>query len=126
MLWILQIAYAWFAVGLGLLAFALWGWVPLSAGIHGVAVGATGCLIMGMITRTARGHTGRMIQASKQEVTAFGLLVCASFARVVWPLVAPQQMTVVSAPARPQGVGRGNGGYHPPATAPVAAVVVIP
>ena len=94
MLWILQIAYAWFAVGLGLLAFALWGWVPLSAGIHGVAVGATGCLIMGMITRTARGHTGRMIQASKQEVTAFGLLVCASFARVVWPLVAPQQMTV--------------------------------
>jgi uncharacterized protein involved in response to NO len=94
MLWILQIAYAWFAVGLGLLAVALWGWVSVSAGIHGVAVGATGCLIMGMITRTARGHTGRMIQASKREVTAFGLLVFAAFARVVWPLVVPQQMTL--------------------------------
>jgi len=94
MLWILQIAYAWFAVGLGLLAVAMWGGAPVSVGIHGLAVGATGCLIMGMITRTARGHTGRMIQASKREVTAFGLMVFAAFARVVWPLVVPEQMTL--------------------------------
>ena len=40
--------------------------------------------------------------------------------------VPQQQMTVASAPARPQGAGRGNGGHHPPTTAPVAAVVAIP
>lgn len=94
MLWVLQLAYAWFPVGLGLLSLAMWGWVSISAGVHALAVGATGLLIMGMITRTARGHTGRMIQASKREVTAFGLLVFAAFARVVWPLVVPQQMTL--------------------------------
>ncbi len=94
MLWVLQLAYAWFPVGLGLLSLAMWGWVSISAGVHALAVGATGLLIMGMITRTARGHTGRVIQASKREVTAFGLLVFAAFARVVWPLVIPQQMTL--------------------------------
>ena len=40
--------------------------------------------------------------------------------------VSQQQMTVSSAPARPQGVGRGNGGYRPPATGPVVAVAAIP
>ena len=94
MLWVLQLAYAWFPVGLGLLSLSMWGWVSISAGVHALAVGATSLLIMGMITRTARGHTGRMIKASKREVTAFGLLVFAAFARVVWPLVIPQQMTL--------------------------------
>jgi uncharacterized protein involved in response to NO len=29
------------------------------AGVHALAVGATGGLVIGMITRTARGQTGR-------------------------------------------------------------------
>jgi uncharacterized protein involved in response to NO len=40
----------------------------LSAGIHALAVGATGGLIIGMVTRTARGHTGRPLLASPLEV----------------------------------------------------------
>ena len=40
--------------------------------------------------------------------------------------VSQHKMTVVSAPTRPQGVDRANGGHHPPATAPVVAVVAIP
>jgi hypothetical protein len=36
-----------------------------------------------------------------------------------------QQMAAAPAPVRPQG-GHGNGGYHPPATVPVAAIVTIP
>ena len=93
MLWILQIAYAWFSIGLGLLAVALWGGVAVSvsAAIHGLAVGATGCLILGMITRTARGHTGRKIEADWREETAFGLILFAGAARVVWPMLAPHQ-----------------------------------
>ncbi len=93
MLWILQIAYAWFSIGLGLLAVALWGGVAVSVSgaIHGLAVGATGCLILGMITRTARGHTGRKIEADWGEETAFGLILFAGAARVVWPMLAPHQ-----------------------------------
>jgi hypothetical protein len=39
--------------------------------------------------------------------------------------VPQQQMAAASAPVNPQA-GRGHGGHHPPATAPVAAVVVLP
>ena len=57
-LWILHASYAWIAVGFALLALAQVGWVVASAAVHAFAVGTTGGLIIGMITRTARGHTG--------------------------------------------------------------------
>jgi uncharacterized protein involved in response to NO len=88
-LWILHAAYAWIPVGLGLLALAQIGMVPVSAGVHALAVGATGGLIIGMITRTARGHTGRPIQASAPEVLAYALVMGAAVLRVLLPLLAP-------------------------------------
>lgn len=88
-LWILHAAYAWFPVGLALLALAQIGLVPVSAGVHALAVGATGGLIIGMITRTARGHTGRPLMASKAEVLAYALVMSAAVLRVLLPLVAP-------------------------------------
>lgn len=88
-LWILHAAYAWIPVGLGLLAAAQLGWVGASVGIHALAVGATGGLIIGMVTRTARGHTGRPLSVSKPEVLAYGLVMAAAMLRVLLPLVAP-------------------------------------
>jgi len=88
-LWILHAAYAWFPVGLGLLALAQTGLVPVSAGVHALAVGATGGLIIGMITRTARGHTGRPLKASAPEVLAYALVMTAAALRVLLPLLAP-------------------------------------
>ncbi len=88
-LWILHAAYAWIPVGLGLLAEAQMGWVSASAGIHALAVGATGGLIIGMVTRTARGHTGRPLSVSKPEVLAYVLVMSAAVLRVLLPLVAP-------------------------------------
>ncbi len=87
-LWILHLAYAWIALGLGLLSLSELGLVPVSAGVHALAVGATGGLIIGMITRTARGHTGRMLQASRPEVLAYGLVMAAAAIRVLLPLVS--------------------------------------
>jgi uncharacterized protein involved in response to NO len=66
-----------------------WGWVSAS-GIHALGVGATGGLIIGMVTRTARGHTGRPLQASGAEVAAYALVLGAALMRVVMPLLAPQ------------------------------------
>jgi uncharacterized protein involved in response to NO len=77
-------------VGFALLALAQVGWVPVSAGVHALAVGTTGGLIIGMLTRTARGHTGRPLQASRAEVLAYALVVAAAVLRVLLPLVAPQ------------------------------------
>jgi uncharacterized protein involved in response to NO len=89
-LWILHLSHAWLPVGFVLLACAQLGKVPVSAGIHALAVGATGGLIIGMLTRTARGHTGRPLQASRLEVVAYLLVFAAAICRVVMPLVAPQ------------------------------------
>jgi uncharacterized protein involved in response to NO len=57
-------------------------------------VGATGGLIIGMITRTARGHTGRPLQVSRLEVAAYLLVAGAAVARVLLPLLAPQHLVI--------------------------------
>jgi uncharacterized protein involved in response to NO len=88
-LWILHLAYAWIPLGFILLGFSELGWVSGSAGLHALAVGATGGLIIGMITRTARGHTGRPLQPSPAEVLAYGLVMGAAALRVLLPLVFP-------------------------------------
>jgi len=86
-LWILHLSYAWVCVGLALLALAAAGAVARSAGVHALAVGATGGLVLGMITRTARGHTGRPLQASGLEVAAYAALMLAAILRVAAALV---------------------------------------
>lgn len=88
-LWILHLAYAWLAIGLALLALAQPGWIAASAGVHALAIGATGGLVIGMVTRTARGHTGRPLQASRAEVAAYALVMAAAVLRVLLPLLAP-------------------------------------
>ena len=96
-LWILHAAYAWIAVGLLLLALAELGLIAPSAGIHALAVGATGGLIIGMITRTARGHTGRALKVSKAEVLAYALVLSAAALRVFLPLLASPAVAWVAA-----------------------------
>lgn len=86
-LWILHVAYAWVPVGLALLAAGQMGWVATSVGVHALALGATGGLIIGMMTRTARGHTGRPLQVSGAEVAMYGLVMLAAISRVVGALL---------------------------------------
>lgn len=88
-LWILHAAYVWIPAGLALLAGAEAGWIAPSLGVHALAVGATGGLIIGMMTRTARGHTGRPLHASRAEVLAYALVLAAALLRVLVPLAAP-------------------------------------
>ena len=86
-LWVLHVAYAWIPIGLLLLALGALGRAPASSGIHALAVGATGVLILGMITRTARGHTGRTLQVGRAEVWAYALVMAAALLRVALPLL---------------------------------------
>ena len=88
-LWVLHLAYLWIPLGLLLLGLAQMGWLPVSAGVHALAVGATGGLIIGMVTRTARGHTGRPLVVSGLEVTAYVLVAGAAVLRVWVPLILP-------------------------------------
>jgi uncharacterized protein involved in response to NO len=72
-----------------LLAASALGWLPRSAGVHAFSIGATGGLIIGMITRTALGHTGRKLAAGPVEMTAYALVQLAAMVRVLTLLILP-------------------------------------
>lgn len=88
-LWVLQLAYLWIPLGLLLLGLAQMSWLADSVGVHALSVGATAGLIIGMVTRTARGHTGRALSVSLPEVVAYALVAIAALARVGLPLLSP-------------------------------------
>lgn len=88
-LWILHLSYLWIPLGLLLLACSQFGMLPRSAAVHAFAIGATGGLIIGMITRTALGHTGRTLVAGPVETAAYALVQLAAFVRVLTIAVLP-------------------------------------
>jgi uncharacterized protein involved in response to NO len=70
LVWVLHLAYFWIPVHLALRAAAEAGWVAPSLATHALTVGAIGGLIIGMMTRTALGHTGRLLRAGRNETIA--------------------------------------------------------
>lgn len=82
LLWILHLSFAWIPVGFGVLALACFGVAPHSAAVHLLTVGAMGGLILGMMTRTTLGHTGRMLEAGKVETAMYVLLQAGVLARL--------------------------------------------
>ena len=89
LVWVLHAAYLFIPVHLGLRAAAALGWLPLSTATHALTVGAIGGLIIGMMVRTARGHTGRPLTADRFEIACFPMVLVAAVVRVFVPLAAP-------------------------------------
>lgn len=89
LVWILHAAYAWIVVHLALRALAAMGWVPEPLAIHALTIGAIGGLTIGMMTRTARGHSGLPLVAGRAEFTCYVLVQLAAAVRVLGPIVAP-------------------------------------
>jgi uncharacterized protein involved in response to NO len=83
LLWILHLSYAWIPVGFVLLALSSFGVVPASSGIHALAIGAMAGMIIGMITRTALGHTGRPLKAGRSETWMYALVQIGAVARLI-------------------------------------------
>ncbi len=81
-LWVLHLSYAWIPVGLLLLAGSTLANVPEVLALHALSVGAVGGMIIGMITRTALGHTARPLRAGAAETSAYMLVQLAALLRV--------------------------------------------
>jgi uncharacterized protein involved in response to NO len=86
---ILHVAYAWMPVGFALLGSSALGLVPHSVALHAFTAGVIGGAIIAMITRTARGHTGRPLAADTRDIASYALVTLGSALRIVGPLVAP-------------------------------------
>jgi len=88
-LWILHVSYGWIVVHLALRGLAGFDLVSPVLATHALTVGAVGGLTLGMMTRTARGHTGRLLEAGRAEIAAYLLVQAAALTRVLLPLALP-------------------------------------
>jgi uncharacterized protein involved in response to NO len=91
LVWVLHLAYAWIPIHLVLRALAEPGLVTASTATHALTVGAVGGLVIGMITRTARGHTARPLRADRFDTACYVLVLLAALVRVAVPPIAPAQ-----------------------------------
>lgn len=89
LVWILHAAYAWIVVHLVLRGLDAADIVAAPFATHALTAGAIGGMTLGMMTRTARGHTGRPLIADKFETAMFVLVQAAALVRVFGGLLLP-------------------------------------
>lgn len=84
MLWILFAGYLFTGLGLATVGAAYFRPEWLSLGVHLIGVGGIGVLTLGMMARTALGHTGNPIYPPPKSVpVAFWLMMAATFFRAL-------------------------------------------
>ncbi len=89
LVWILHAAYAWIVIHLALRGLSGLDVLSGSFATHALTVGAIGGLTLGMMTRTARGHTGRPLTADRFELAMFFLVQIAAVVRVFVGMALP-------------------------------------
>jgi uncharacterized protein involved in response to NO len=89
LVWVLHLAYLWIPIHLALRTLAAFDIVTTSVATHALTVGAVGGMIIGMMTRTARGHTARPLRADRADVACYVLVLAAAVVRVAVPLAVP-------------------------------------
>lgn len=83
LLLVLHVGYAWLVIGVGALGVAtLDPAFPLSAAIHALTAGAIGTMILAVMTRATRGHTGQKLAADGATTLIYALVVLAAAVRV--------------------------------------------
>ena len=94
LVWILHAAYAWIVLHLLLRALSALDLLAASYATHALTIGAIGGLTLGMMTRTARGHTGRALVAGGTELAMFLLIQGAALVRVFGGILLPEMAMV--------------------------------
>ena len=90
---ILHIGYGWLVLGVALLGLSVLGTgVPLTAALHSVTAGAIGTMVLAVMTRAARGHTGRPLIADWPTRLIYLSITGAAVARVLAGFGVSQNM----------------------------------
>lgn len=80
---ILHMGYAWVILGATLLgASLLTNVVPEAAAIHAFTAGAMGTMVLAVMTRVSRGHTGRRLEAGRATELIYAAITGAGLTRV--------------------------------------------
>lgn len=91
---ILHVAYGFLPIGFALLAAAALGWGDRSTALHALTAGAIGGAIVAMITRTALGHTGRLLRTGWAENAAYAAIALAALVRVAGPMLLLREVWI--------------------------------
>ncbi len=81
LLFVLHAAYAFVPLGFLAIAGAGAGLVLPASALHVFTVGVIGCMMLAVMTRATRGHTGRALAASRPTIAAYLCLFAAALAR---------------------------------------------
>jgi uncharacterized protein involved in response to NO len=83
LLLILHVGYGWVIAGSALLGLSLLGGpIPQTAALHTLTVGAIGTMILAVMTRATRGHTGRPLSADPATKLIYIFIGLAAVTRV--------------------------------------------
>lgn len=96
LVWVLHLGYAWLA--LGLVLKGLWLLFALEFSIkwiHALTTGAFTTMILAVMTRVSRGHTGRDLIAPSSTTITYILISVAAFIRVFAPAVSPNNYSTI-------------------------------
>ena len=88
LLWMMPVAYSWLPMAFFLRALAENSLVSQGAWIHALTMGAISGLMLAMMMRSALGHTGRPLVASRLDMSAFLMVQLAAIIRVTAGLFA--------------------------------------
>jgi len=93
-LWVLYTGYFWLIASFALKALSGAGLLPNNLALHAFTIGTIGIFTLGMMSRVALGHTGRLMQSNTLMNKAFILLNLGAAIRVLMPILAPLQYNV--------------------------------
>ena len=94
---ILHLGYVWVVLGAAMLGVSLLtAAVPESAAIHAFTAGAIGTMVLAVMTRVARGHTGRALEADRVTIMIYFLVTAAGAIRVVAACLSDAVMTLLA------------------------------
>jgi len=99
LLWVLHLGYAWLPVAFALITVSAAGWVPATAALHALTAGLMGTLMLAMMTRVPRGHTGRPLRADAVTTGLYLLVLAAGVVRVGAGLTADPAPGMLAASA---------------------------
>jgi uncharacterized protein involved in response to NO len=98
LLLVLHIGYGWLVLGVALLGLAVIdARLPQSAAIHALTAGAIGTMILAVMTRATRGHTGRALAADRATTAIYLLVNVAAIVRVAAGIGAAWTMPLLVA-----------------------------
>lgn len=100
LLLVLHLGYVWLVAGAALLGASLIDpRLPFDGAVHALTAGAIGTMILAVMTRATRGHTGRSLSADGLTRAIYALVVLAALVRIAASFDAAASMSLILAAA---------------------------